>query len=355
MSETVSVVVPIFKVEKYLNRCINSILSQTYRNIEVILVNDGSPDRCGSMAEEYAAIDSRVKVIHKENGGLSDARNVGMEQVTGKYTMFVDSDDWLPANAIEMLINTCKRYKADVVQSAFYYAYEDHLLFDHKHYSQKGTPVTLNRESLMYELVKNERVKNFAWGKLYKTSILQGIPFKKGVLFEDVFWAHQVMDRVKKFVLINQPLYFYLQRSDSIVASYTPRNLDILAGLKERHKFIEANYKELVDESYKVILKTSLVHYNLLTINWRKDKRGYYRNEVRDFIRKSSAQFKKAVDQDNFLKTELTLFLMHPLLNILFNAVKKVFRLLDIISEPSGLQIVPINNKNTQPEKLLKI
>jgi glycosyltransferase involved in cell wall biosynthesis len=345
MAVTVSVVVPIYKVEKYLNRCIDSILSQTYKNIEVILVNDGSPDRCGSIAEEYAAIDSRVKVIHKENGGLSDARNAGMELVTGNYTMFVDSDDWLVPSAIDMLITTCKRYKADVVQSAFYYDYEDHLLFDHKHYSQKGTPVILNRDSLMYELVKNERVKNFAWGKLYKTRILQGIPFKKGVLFEDVFWAHQVMNRVKKFVLINQPLYFYVQRSDSIVASYTPRNLDILEGLKERHKFIEENYKELVDESFKIILKTSLIHYNLLILNWRKDKRGSYRKEIRDYIRKNSAKFKKAVEQDKFLKTQLTMFLLHPILNIVFSAVKKFLRQMKIISEPSGLQTVPITPK----------
>ncbi|WHX41426.1 glycosyltransferase family 2 protein [Mesobacillus sp. AQ2] len=355
MPDKVSVVVPIYRVEKYLNRCIDSILNQTYRNIEIILVNDGSPDRCGSIAEEYAANDSRIKVIHKENGGLSDARNAGMEKVTSKYMIFVDSDDWLAANAIDILLSTSKKYKADVVQSAFYYAYEDHLLIDRKHYNAKRPPVILNTESLMYELVKNERVKNFAWGKLYKTSILQDIPFKKGVLFEDVFWAHQVMDRVQKFILINQPLYFYMQRSDSIVASYTPRNLDILAGLKERHKFIEENYQDLVDESYKGILKNSLIHYNLLILNWRKNKSGLYRKEIRDYIRKNSAELKNAVAQDKTLKTELTMFLLHPILNILFTAVKKVFRQLEIISEPSGFQMVPLNKKNTQPEKLLKI
>lgn len=119
MPDKVSVVVPIYRVEKYLNRCIDSILNQTYRNIEIILVNDGSPDRCGSIAEEYAANDSRIKVIHKENGGLSDARNAGMEKVTSKYMIFVDSDDWLAANAIDILLSTSKKYKADVVQSAF--------------------------------------------------------------------------------------------------------------------------------------------------------------------------------------------------------------------------------------------
>lgn len=346
MPDKVSVVVPIYKVEKYLNRCIDSILNQTYKNIEVILVNDGSPDRCGSIAEEYAAADPRIKVIHKVNGGLSDARNTGMQHITGNYTMFVDSDDWLSSRAIDMLMITCKRYQADVVQSAFFYAYEDYLLFDHKHYSPKGKPVILNRESLMYELVENKRVKNFAWGKLYKTSILQGIPFKKGVLFEDVFWAHHVMDRVNKFILINQPLYFYLQRSDSIVASYTTRNLDILAGLKERHKFIEEKYQDLVDESFKIILRTSLIHYNLLVLNWRKDKRGSYRKEIRDYIRNNSAKFKKAVDHDKSLKTQLTMFLLHPILNIGFSALKKVLRQLEISSEPSGLQAVPITQKD---------
>ncbi len=110
----------------------------------------------------------------------------------------------------------------------------------------------------MNELIKNESVKNFAWGKLYRTAMIKDIPFEKGVLFEDVFWAHQVMHRVNTYVINHEPLYYYRQRADSIVSTYTLKNLDILKGLKLRHDFIVSFYKELTDESYRGILKISL-------------------------------------------------------------------------------------------------
>ncbi|MUV36909.1 putative glycosyltransferase EpsJ [Lentibacillus sp. JNUCC-1] len=220
----VSIVVPVYKVEAYLRRCLDSILGQTYRNIEVIVVNDGSPDKSGQIADIYQAAEPRVHVIHKENGGLSDARNHGVKHVSGEYTMFVDSDDWLEKTAVETMIHHSVTYQADVVQSAFYYAYDDRLLVDDRHHAHTDPPLLLKNRALMYELVINERVKNFAWGKLYKTELIHDIPFKKGVLFEDVFWAHQVMHRVRRFLIVHQPLCFYYQRDDSIVAAYT-RNI----------------------------------------------------------------------------------------------------------------------------------
>ncbi|UPG64504.1 glycosyltransferase family 2 protein [Metabacillus endolithicus] len=185
----VSVVVPIYNVEKYIHKCIDSILNQTYENIEIILVNDGSPDNCGQIIEYYSKLDCRIKVIHKQNGGLSDARNHGMKYVTGEFTLFVDSDDWLEINMIEELVKNSIHYNADIVQVAFYYAYEDYILFDDRYFSKDDPPFLLNNSSLMYELLINEKVKNFAWGKLYKTNYIKNIPFKKGVLFEDVYWG----------------------------------------------------------------------------------------------------------------------------------------------------------------------
>ncbi|WP_282173031.1 glycosyltransferase family 2 protein [Cytobacillus firmus] len=343
MSEKVSVVVPVYKVEKYLHRCVDSVLNQTYTNLEIILVNDGSPDHCGEMIDSYAAKDSRIITVHKENGGLSDARNAGMEYVTGNYTMFVDSDDWLDVSMIEKLMNAITKYQADVVQSAIYYAYEDHLLYDNRYYSSNDSPVILNNRNLMYELVKNEKVKNFAWGKLYKTEQIKNLPFKKGVLFEDVFWAHKVMQRVETYVILHQPYYYYLQRKDSIVASYTPRNLDILEGLKERHKFLEQYYNELTNESLKVILKTSLVHYNLLFLNWRKDKSGLYKRDVYLFIRSNYNRISRAVKDDRQLDLQLKLFMITPYLNIAFLLAKKGLRTLRILPRPINLQKININ------------
>lgn len=342
MSQMVSVIVPIYKVEKYLNKCIDSILNQTYKNIEVILVNDGSPDQCGKIAEDYAAIDNRIKVIHKENGGLSDARNLGMEYVTGEYTVFVDSDDWLDIKLIEKFLNTCKKYKADVVQSAFYYAYEDYLLFDNRYFSKKDPPIVLDNKTLMAELVVNERVKNFAWGKFYKTDIIRDIPFKKGVLFEDVFWAHKVMQRVNTYVLLNEPMCYYFQRNDSIVSTYTLKNLDIIKGLKERHYFIEAFYNNLSNESYKVLLKTIMIHYNLLILNSKKDKKGVYKKELQTFVKHNYSKFKSAVKDDENLKKQLMLFNIHPNLNASYLLLLKILRTIRVIAKPVGLERIDL-------------
>lgn len=334
----VSVIVPIYKVEKYLHRCIKSITNQTYQNIEIILVNDGSPDLCGEIVDQYGAIDPRIKVIHKENGGLSDARNAGMKEVTGEYVMYVDSDDWINEKMVEVLMDALQNYEADLVQSSFYYTYEQYNLYDNRYYKEDAPPVILDNESLMYELVVNERVKNFAWGKLYKTELIRDLPFRKDVLFEDVFWAHNVMQRVKRFVLLHEPLYNYLQREDSIVATYSLKNLDQIQGLKERHQFIEKFYHSLSKDSYKTLLKTCLTHYNLLLISKAHRKEKLYRKEIQVYIKNNYKIFKNSVGNDKELKRQLHLFALYPPINVLYLFIIKVLRKVRIISRTDGLK-----------------
>ncbi|WGG45866.1 glycosyltransferase family 2 protein [Rossellomorea sp. DA94] len=319
----VSVVVPIYKVEKYIHRCIKSILHQTYPYLEIILVNDGSPDRCGEIAEEYKHKDSRIIVVHKENGGLSDARNEGMKEARGEYTVFVDSDDYLEPTMIEDMLHCRHEHQADLVQSAFYYAYDDKLLFDRNNYSNDGSKLLLDNQEAMYELIINDKVKNFAWGKLYRTELIKDIPFEKGVLFEDVFWAHQVMKRVKTFVLLHKPLCHYYQRSDSIVATYSIRNLDILTGLKERLEFVKKHYPHYQDEVYRSILQNSLMHYNLLFRNRRIDKDGVKKREIQRYIKEHRSQMNKAVALVEDLRCQLFFFSFHPLANISYLLLKK--------------------------------
>ncbi|PYZ96955.1 beta-1,4-galactosyltransferase [Alteribacter lacisalsi] len=323
MCDKVSIVIPVYKVENYLDRCVNSVTGQTYENLEIILVNDGSPDRCGAMIDGYAKTDHRINALHKENGGLSDARNFGMEHVSGTYTMFLDSDDWLDSRAVENMLEALKTNNADVVQSAFYYAHASYSLFDNRVYRKDGSQDVLENEELMYELVVNEKVKNFAWGKLYRTDLIRPLPFKKGVLFEDVFWAHHVMKQVKRFVLLHDPLVYYLQREDSIVASYNTRNLDILEGLKERHRFLIQHYPHFLSESYRMLFQTSLIHFNLL---FRKRTGEQERKQIRAYIRENQEQIREAVSEDRELTTQLTLFLVHPYANIGFLAGRKMIR-----------------------------
>lgn len=340
MLPKVSVIVPIYKVENYLNRCVNSILNQTYKNIEVILVDDGSPDKCGEIADSYAIKDNRVKSFHKENGGLSDARNYGMKYVTGEYIVFVDSDDWIKEEMIETLVGIAMDLKADIVQSGFYYAYETYLLYDDRYYSEDMLPIQLNKNELMRELVINERVKNFAWGKLYKTKLIKDLYFEKGVLFEDVFWAHKVMDRVDKYAICHKPMCYYLQRSDSIVSTYTVRNIDIIRGLKERHKFIEENYKDLINESYKILVKTILLHYYLLNKNKDKDLDGQYRKQLRDYILSNYLNIQEAIKEDKELSKEVKLFKLNYLLSRIYVNTNKVLRKVKLKKQSPSLKKV---------------
>jgi glycosyltransferase involved in cell wall biosynthesis len=340
--DKVSIVVPIYKVEKYIHRCIDSIVNQTYSNLEIILVDDGSPDSCGEIADQYQKTDPRIRVVHKQNGGLSDARNHGMNLVTGDFIMFVDSDDWLAEEMIAMMIKNSLAYQADVVQSAFYYAYDDKLLVDHRHHQENDPPVILNNKMLMYELIKNEKVKNFAWGKLFRTALIKDTLFEKGVLFEDVFWAHQIMCQVETFLILHEPYYYYYQRDDSIVATYTPRNLDMIKGLKERHCFIEAFYSELTSESYKLLLKMNLIHYNLLVMNRKDDKDRVYRKGIESYIRDHYSVLKEAVIDDKQLSRQLYLFSMHPYLNMAYLGFRKGLTKIRLLPRPVGLKRVEL-------------
>ena len=340
MPSKVSIVVPIYKVEKYLRRCVDSIINQTYRNLEIILVDDGSPDKCGQIIDEYKEKDSRIISLHKKNGGLSDARNYGMKYVTGEYIFFLDSDDYIKSETIETLINLSLKYQADIVQGGFYYKYENYLLYDDRYYKEDSDPIILDNKELMYELIVNERVKNFAWGKLYKTDLIKDLLFEKGVLFEDVFWAHNVMSRVKKYVICHKPLTYYVQREDSIVANYSVRNLDIIKGMKVRHKFIEENYSEFIDESYTLLIKTMFIHYNLLLKNKDKDPEKKYRREIEEYILINYNKIMKAINANKELRRQLLLFKIYPNLNRVIVIYYKLLRKVHLLKKEMPLKMI---------------
>ncbi|WP_303223384.1 glycosyltransferase family 2 protein [Intestinibacter bartlettii] len=343
MYPLVSIIVPIYKVENYLNRCIDSIRNQTYKNLEIILVDDGSPDKCGDMADKYASMDDRIKSVHKTNGGLSDARNYGMKYVTGEYVFFLDSDDYLKLDAIEYLVNIMTKYDADIVQGSFYYSYEDYLLYDDRYYCEEDGEVILDRNSLMKELTINERVKNFAWGKLYKTKLINDLPFRKGVLFEDVYWAHLVMNRVNKYIITHKPIVYYTQRNDSISGNYNPKNTDIIWGLLERHKFLESNYTELISESYKIIFKTMLIHYNLLSKNQGKENSKKYMKDIRDYININYDKMHKCFSNEKEIKNKLVLFKLNPHICYLYELYNKILRKLNIKEKEKTLKRIDKN------------
>ena len=157
----ISVVVPVYNVQPYLAQCVESIRSQTFCDLEIILVNDGSPDECPKLCDEYAAKDERVKVVHRSNGGLSEARNAGVKVAGGEWIYFADSDDWLDTAAIQKLYNFAIANDCDVVQGNMYYAYSDHLLYRKAARCERKANI-LSRDEAMRALIVNDRVKNFA-------------------------------------------------------------------------------------------------------------------------------------------------------------------------------------------------
>ena len=245
--QLISVVIPIYKVEKYLDRCIESIVNQTYQNLEIILVDDGSPDNCPRICEVWARKDNRIKVIHKENGGLSDARNAGMRFAKGEYIAFVDSDDFVSKDFFETLIMVAFQEDSDIVECNVTKFYGEGQIGG---FADDLSICTYNPESALSGLIAENPFHQHVWNKLYKVDCVKGILFPIGKLNEDEFWTYQVFGRAKRVTKINKTMYFYFQRRDSIMGEkYSIRRLDALEGKANRQDFIQRSYPSLTEQS----------------------------------------------------------------------------------------------------------
>ena len=243
MNPMISVIVPIYNVEKYLARCVDSIVNQTYKNLEIILVDDGSPDRCPQMCDDYAEKDSRIKVVHKNNGGLSDARNAGMAVATGEYISFIDSDDYVSDDFFECLLDVMNKENSDIAECSVVKFYEDNR-FDE--FSDDLSVKTYDTQDAMSALIAENPFHQHVWNKLYKTELVKDIPYAVGKLNEDEFWTYQVFGRANKVSKLNKTMYYYFQRNSSIMGvGYNIRRLDALEGKVNRQKYIENNFPEL--------------------------------------------------------------------------------------------------------------
>ncbi len=214
----ISVIIPVYNVEKYIHECIDSVLNQTYKNIEVILVDDGSPDNCGAICDEYAQKDKRIRVIHKENGGLSDARNAGIKIASGQYTVFLDSDDfWTDACGIQKLAERLPITKSDVLNYTYHKFYEKNGLMTGSAFVGDTMPLDINeRDKQLDYLTSRSLYIASACNKAVKTELLQTISFKKNMVSEDVEWCARLMRKAKSLDFVNIDFYCYRQRAGSI-------------------------------------------------------------------------------------------------------------------------------------------
>lgn len=269
MNEMISVIVPVYNVEKYLRRCVNSILKQSYPNLQIILVDDGSTDRCGEICEELKKTDDRITVIHKENGGLSDARNAGLEIANGEYITFIDSDDYVSEYMVQIMYDILRKEHCKLIQCELKKGKEDHFQF-----KNNGTYAKIDSHTAF----ESRDMKISVCGKLYHRSIAKELKFKRRKINEDEFYTYRCIYESSEVILYHAPLYYYFQQPDSIMHKKREYlNLDVLEAYEERIKYFEKmQEKRLVDISIKEkCIRETLLYFKARGCRDEKEKRSY--------------------------------------------------------------------------------
>lgn len=259
MQPLISVIVPVYQVAPYLKHCIESIINQTYHNLEILLVDDGSTDGSGEICDEYADKDSRIKVIHQENRGLSEARNRGIDTAKGKYVSFVDSDDWIDERFIKTMYEISVETGCDIVQCGLWNAINDCLCGDR--WEGRYTIYSARSFNIASYTLLSWKC-NVACNKLYKVELFDEIRYPAGKIHEDEFTTYKLIWKAESIAVINTKLYFYRRRTDSIMSRpYSLKRLDAGEAYREREKF----YKERREE--KLLNLTRKAHWEW--IGWQ--------------------------------------------------------------------------------------
>lgn len=253
----ISVIVPVFKVEEYLDQCVKSIVGQSYSDLEIILVDDGSPDKCPQMCDEWADKDSRIKVIHKQNGGLSDARNAGLEIATGDYVAFVDSDDWLAEDFYEVLIRAATENDAQIVASGVVKIDEETQCFSGNNYEER----VYSSEEAIQTIMQAEGFHAVAWNKIYQKELFEGITYPVNKLHEDEFVTYRLLDRAERLVICQKTVYYYRQRGGSIMSTWSKGHLDALEAAVERLALLKQKYPSLYPQDYAIFCIACVEYY----------------------------------------------------------------------------------------------
>lgn len=302
----ISVIVPIYNVEKYLRKCIESIICQSYLNLEIILVNDGSPDNCRKICESYSRLDNRIQVIHKRNGGLSDARNEGLKIASGEYISFIDSDDYIDKDFYKILMDLIINNNADVAECS----YKKITDGDNSNYKKdvlrekNDKYITLHNLDIVSSLYKNEEFTVIwnVWNKLYKKELLKDIFFPKGKLHEDVFTTYRILYKAKKIISTNKQLYFYMQRPSSIMGRFNVKHLDVLEAYIEQIIFYDKKglkeLKQKAAELLEITIKASMVRVLNSDINNKEQTLDYLINFYKNnsgFFERVNRNFKQNI------------------------------------------------------------
>ncbi len=244
----ISVIVPVYNAEQYLERCVNSILDQTYKNLEIFLVDDGSPDRSGDMCDEFAQKDNRIKVIHKENGGQSTARNAALDVMTGAYVGFVDSDDWIEPDMFERLMLLVQEHDAQIAVCGVQCDWNDgKTIYCNADYPRCQDIEHWTKIDALRELALNTKILNAPWNKLFESRIFDGLRMRVGWVFEDFEIMPKCVERADRIVYDPAPLYHYIMTEESTIrGTFKERRFmeaDVSREIVQRY---QQNYPELI-------------------------------------------------------------------------------------------------------------
>ena len=242
MDSLISVIIPVYNVSQYLARCVNSVIAQNYQNIEIILVDDGATDDSGQMCDAFALQDPRVRVVHKTNGGLSSARNAGIQIARGEYLTFIDSDDYVDTDYVEFLYRLICQYPAKMSICSHTVMYDNGTVL-HKATEEQGL---LDSRTVLERILYDEDIDLSAWAKLYHRSLFETILFPEGRLFEDAATTYRYIHASGQVALGLSSKLYYMIRSNSISnASFTEKKLDLITSTQEMADFCKANYPGL--------------------------------------------------------------------------------------------------------------
>ena len=276
MGELITIALPVYNVENYLKRCMDSVLCQTYQNLEIILVDDGSVDGSGKMCDEYAKKDKRVKVIHKENGGLSSARNAAIEIAKGEYITFVDTDDWIEPTYVEELYDAIKKYDCDMSICGFAQIFENGEIFSKEHVEQ----VKVVREDPLTVFYGKTYIGHYSWAKLYKKDLFKDVRFPLGIYNQDTYVVSHICNNVKKgIVIIPSTLYNYIRlRTGGATKEVSEKSFNLLVAKRHNAEVISKDFC-----NYSFVCRDLFYAYINLYRKIRKRK---------DLVKKMNKEFK---------------------------------------------------------------
>lgn len=322
MNDLISIIVPVYNVEKYVEKCVTSIINQTYKNIEIILVDDGATDNSGKICDELKEKDNRITVIHKKNGGLSDARNAGLKIAKGEYIGFVDSDDYIEQDMFETLYNINKQNDADISIVSFYELYGGKVI-GVRH--SKSLEI-FNKIDAIKELLIDTKIQSYAWNKLFKKELFKDIEFPTNKNFEDIATTLLLFEKANKIVLLESPKYYYVRRDDSIIGVKNYKTYkDYLDVIYDKYLYLDGKYKELdLYNAYNFIINMIWVYTIIVTFDLDEVYKEF-ENHYKLFEELINLYGNNIIDKlDNYNKSVLYMMLLNK--DISRNAVKELYK-----------------------------